>query len=85
MLLIASETRCGGVDAPLLPSGGRGHRLRRQARGVDGIKLHELVHVQIAMLRRLDKGARRRRVHRQVDGVLRVHFVEAVAVIGHRT
>jgi hypothetical protein len=60
-----------------------GHRLRGEAGGVNCVKLHELIHIEVSLL--VLSISRRGSVHRQVDSVLRVHLVEAGSVFRHST
>ena len=51
--------------------------LGRQAGGIDSVKMNQLVHVHIRV--RVGKG--RMRVHRKVDGVLRIHLIQARPIV----
>lgn len=69
------------LQSPSYPSSllGLGHVFGRQTCVVDAIKLYELIHVELRLLR-LDK-ARGVSMHWQIDGMLRIHLVEAVTVL----
>lgn len=69
---VAVSACAPGPDAAALGHGRLG--LGRQARRIDCVELHQLVHVEVPVLR-LAEGARRGRVHGHVDGMLRVHLV----------
>jgi hypothetical protein len=56
-----------------------GHVFGRQTCVVDAVELYKLIHIELRLLR-LDK-ARGVSMHWQINGMLRVHLIEAVAIL----